>query len=216
MQVKIGARGSNLSKVQVEEIYEELLALKKDVVFTKTFVETTGDLDQKTSLVHMDKTDFFTKEVDDLVLKGVCDVGIHSAKDLPEPLPFGLEIFAITKGKDPRDSLVLREGETLQSLGKAPRVGTSSKRREKMVTGLISDCHFVDIRGTIEKRLQLLKEGVVDALVIAEVALIRLNLTHLNRVILEEETAAYQGQLAVVGKVCDEEMKRVFKELNAE
>ncbi|PCI95109.1 hydroxymethylbilane synthase [Candidatus Aerophobetes bacterium] len=214
MQIKIAARESNLSKVQVEEIYHELLALGADVTFTKTFVKTTGDLDQKTSLADMDKTNFFTKEVDELVLSGNSDVGIHAAKDLPEPLPKGLEVFAITKGKDPRDSLILREEETLQSLGENPRVGTSSKRREKMIKDLINGALLVDIRGTIEKRLQLLEDGAVDALVIAEVALIRLNLTHLNRVFLEGETAAYQGQIAVVGKEKNVELKRVFKGLN--
>lgn len=215
MQIKVAARESTLSKKQVEEVLQELRVFKKNVIFSPVFTKTTGDKDQVTSLRVMGRTNFFTKEVDDLVLSGCADIGIHSAKDLPEILPVGLEVYAITKGVDPRDALVLREKDTLKNLGESPKIGTSSMRREEQVAKLLPNAVFVDIRGTIEKRLELLYDGVLDAVVIAEAALIRLGLGTINRFFLEGETAPMQGRLAVVGREKETGLKEFFQILNA-
>lgn len=189
-QMKCVARRSNLARMQVREIEQEL-----GLVLEPVFVESHGDLDLKTSLRALDKTDFFTREVDALVLAGEADLAIHSAKDLPEPLPEGLECVYLSKGVDARDALVMREGIQLDDVS---IVGTSSDRRDRAVCELKSDVVCKDIRGTIEKRLEQLIIGEYDAVVIAEAALIRLNLTHLNRVYLPGDTTPLQGKLAVV------------------
>ena len=123
-------------------------------------METTGDKDQKTSLRTLEKTDFFTKEIDELQLAGGCRISIHSAKDLPDPLPKGLTMVALTQGVDPSDSLVLRENETIESLPHGAKMGTSSARREKNIRDLRSDFICVDVRGNIQARLALLDQGV--------------------------------------------------------
>lgn len=216
MQIKIAARSSLLSKAQVCELEKELAAIYQEVSFSHLFVQTKGDKDLNTSLLTQEKTDFFTKEVDDLVLASFADVSVHSAKDLPEILPEGLEIFALTKGVDPRDSLVLKENKALLDLGHNPKIGTSSFRRMEMIRKILPNAQMVDIRGTIDRRLLLLQEGAVDALIIAEAALIRLNLTHLNRIILEEKTAPMQGRLAVVGKKDDFFLKQIFSSVDCQ
>ena len=193
LSMKGVARDSALSRRQVEEVRH----LFPHIHFEMTFVKTHGDRDRKTSLRDLDKTDFFTQELDALVLRGECDVAIHSAKDLPDPLPKGLVLAVLTQGIDPSDSLVLREGSTLE---KGMSIATSSMRREEMVRQLEPDVHVVDIRGTIEERLAHIEEGRVDGVVIAEAALIRLELTHLNRVRLPGEAASLQGKLALITK----------------
>lgn len=180
----IGARSSPLSRVQTEEIKQEL-----GIDFDVIWVKTSGDHDRKTSLRTLDKTDFFTRELDEMVLRGEIDAAIHSAKDLPDPLPKGLKVDYISVGVDSRDSLVIKR-EPVRI------VATSSERREEMVRKLYPECQFVDIRGTIEERL----EKDVDGVVIAEAALIRLKLTHLKRVFLPGETAPMQGKLAIVSR----------------
>lgn len=208
--IEIGARSSPLSKAQAEEVLQELRAFHPQVVFHPIWVETTGDKDQKTSLRTLEKTDFFTKEIDELQLSGGCRISIHSAKDLPDPLPKGLTMVALTQGVDPSDSLVLRENETIESLPHGAKMGTSSARREKNIRDLRSDFICVDVRGNIQVRLALLDQGSVDGLVMAEAALIRLGLTHRKRVPLPGERAQLQGQLAVLALSDDEEMKRLF------
>jgi len=206
----VGARSSPLSQAQVREVQAAL----HDVQLSPLFVETTGDRDQKTSLRSLGKTDFFTCEVDELLLSGKCDIAIHSAKDLPEPLPQGIQLVALTKGVDASDALVMRAGTTLSQLPHRARIGTSSERREEAVRMLRNDLTFVDIRGTIAQRLAKLENGEVDGVVIAEAALIRLQLKHLNRIKLPGETTPLQGQLAIMAREGDEAMKQVFAPLD--
>lgn len=210
MQLVAGARKSPLSQVQFEEIKQALAVHHPHISLVPHFVDTTGDKDLQTSLRSLGKCDFFTKEIDALLLNGECHLGIHSAKDLADPLPQGLRIAALTVGVDPSDALVLREGMTLQSLPTGAKIATSSVRREEAVSCLRNDLSFVDVRGNIGQRLAKLDSGEVDGVVIAEAALIRLGLTHLNRVRLPGETTPLQGQLAVVVRDGDHAVSEVF------
>jgi hydroxymethylbilane synthase len=210
MIISIGSRKSPLAKVQVDEAFKEITQYHPSIQFDCKFIDTTGDKDQKTSLRTLDKTDFFTKEIDELLLAGKCRLGIHSAKDLPEPLPKGLMMVALTKGVDPSDSLVLKPGKTLNSFAAPPLIATSSARREEAVSKLIPHAVFRDIRGNIQQRLQVMEDGHIDGVVIAEAALIRLGLTHLNRFTLPGDTTPFQGQLAVIARSDDVEMKSLF------
>ena len=85
--ITVGARGSPLSRIQVEEVYAEIRGNHPNILFHPIFVDTLGDQDKKTSLRNLNKTDFFTREIDQMLLAGECRIAIHSAKDLPEPLP---------------------------------------------------------------------------------------------------------------------------------
>jgi len=212
--IVVGARGSPLSCAQVQEVQEALRLLDSSVALHPIFVETLGDRDQVTSLRSLEKTDFFTREIDALQLSGGCRISIHSAKDLPDPLPNGLIVAALTRGLDPSDALVLREGASLESLPPFAKIATSSERREKNVKALRSDLECVDIRGNIQERLALLGEGVVDGVVVAEAALIRLNLTQLTRLTLPGERPQHQGQLAIVVREGDREMMHLFQPLD--
>lgn len=211
----IGARSSQLSRLQVQEVLTALQQHRPEVDFETHYFISTGDRDLKTSLRTLERTNFFTKEVDDAVLQGKCRLGIHSAKDLPQPLAEGLALFCLTRGLDPSDSLVLRPGETLAALPSEACIATSSLRREEVVKQLRADLRFSDLRGTIEQRLAKLEQGEADGVVIAEAALIRLGLVHLNRIRLPGPTADGQGQLAVVGKQGDCEIEELFSCLDS-
>lgn len=211
MNIKTGARSSPLSKVQVKEVAEELKTHHPELILDPVWAMSPGDRDKETSLRDRGPSDFFTRDLDEMLLAGQIQIAIHSAKDLPVPLRSGLDIVAITRGIDPRDSLVFRDQESLR---RGFRIATSSVRREEAVKKLCPDLLFSDLRGTIGERLALLKRGEVDGVVVAEAALIRLKLTHLNRIFLEVETGL-QGKLAVVARENDAEMKRVFQCLSS-
>ena len=208
--LSVGARGSALSRVQVREVLEELNQMYPSVQFDPIWVQTVGDRDLKVSLRDLEKTDFFTREVDQLLLSGGCRIAIHSAKDLPDPLPRGLALIALTRGIDPSDVLAFRFGEDLSVLPLKAKIGTSSVRREGQVRLLRSDLVCVDIRGTIEARLAQLDEGLVDGLVVAEAALIRLGLHTRPRLVLPGPSAPLQGQLAILSREEDVEMRQLF------
>lgn len=212
--VSVGARSSRLSKAQVEEVRQEMSAYIPHIGFTPTWIVTLGDVDKTTPLWKASR-DFFTREIDRMLLQGHFRIAIHSAKDLPHPIPEDLTVVAITHGVDPRDSLVMNDGVTLDTLPHQAKVGTSSKRREQHILSLRKDLVMVDIRGTIDERLSLLQEKQVDALVMAEAALIRLKLTHLSRLILDLSTEPFQGQIAVVALSDDTEMKQLFQHIDS-
>jgi hydroxymethylbilane synthase len=208
LNISVGARASPLSRAQVREIFESLQIDHPEIFFNPLWTVTTGDRDLKSSLRTLGKSDFFTKEIDEMLLRGWCRVAIHSAKDLPDPLREGLTIAALTKGVDPRDALVFREG--LKNLPQGALVGVSCERRERAIQMLRADLRCREIRGTIENRLQQLDRGEFDAVVMAEAALIRLQLTERYRLYLNGERAPLQGQLAVVIRENDQEMMELF------
>jgi len=177
-------------------------------------MKTIGDLQRTVSLMGMDKTNFFTKELDEWILAGKADVAVHSAKDLPEPLPEGLAIYALTKGLDPSDSLVLQENKSVQTLPIGAKIGTSSQRRIETLRGLREDFIPVDIRGSILERLSLLEKGDLDGVIVAEAALMRLRLTHLHRILLSGDVPLMQGRLAIVGKKNNLFLQEIFESIH--
>jgi hydroxymethylbilane synthase len=202
VKIKTGARSSPLSRAQFEEARSLMPAR---LVLEPVWVGSPGDRDRTTSLRDLDRTDFFTRDLDQMLLLKMIRLAIHSAKDLPDPLPDGLALALMTKGIDPRDSLVFREGDSLSTLPSGAVIATSSSRREEVVKRLRGDLIFIDLRGDVEERLAKLTDGA-DGVVIAEAALIRLKLTHLNRLILLGETAPGQGKLALVTRADDREL----------
>lgn len=209
--ISVGARNSPLSRAQVREVWVAMQQYKP-TQFLMTWVDTRGDRDKKTSLRSLVKTDFFTRELDEMVREEKIRIAVHSAKDLPDPLPAGLSLIALTRGIDSRDALVLRSGETLRVNG---LIATSSERREEAARSLQPNLRFSDLRGTIAERLAKLETGEADGIVVAEAALIRLQLTHLNRIYLPGPTAEGQGKLAIVARETDLEAKELFSWVRA-
>ncbi len=191
-------------------MYQEIVRFFPEIKFHPIWITTKGDRDKITSLKTLDKTNFFTDEIDQRQAAGEFRISIHSAKDLPYPLHPELEIVALTKGIDPSDSLVVKE----LPLRAGARIGTSSQRREIFLKNWRSDLECVDVRGTIDERLKLLDNGVVDGVVMAEAALIRLKLTGVLRIPLPCVPAALQGRLAIVARKNDTEMRNVFQKLH--
>ncbi len=206
--ITVGARSSPLSRKQVEEVFSELAQYHPDISYDPTWISTTGDLDRRTSLRTLDKTDFFTKEIEDRQLKGEFRISVHSAKDLPVSLQEGLKVVAVTKGVDPSDVLVIKQ--KVPDLPENPKIGSSCARRDRAVKAIIPNAQIIDIRGTIDERLLLVQEGKVDGVVMAKAALIRLGITGFIEISLEGKTAPLQGRLAVVALQDDEEMRTLF------
>ncbi len=211
LHLTVGARSSALSRAQVQEVLLLLRIHHPAVVFIPAWVATVGDLDLLQSLKEMDKTDFFTREIDQMLLQGHIRIAIHSAKDLPAPLPEGLCCVALTRGVDSADVLVLREGDALMALPTQAKIATSSIRRELMIKQIRPDIQCIEVRGPIDRRLEFLDQGDIDGLVMAEAALIRLHKMQRNRIRLPGLAAPFQGQLAVLARVGDQEISNRFQ-----
>ena len=196
-KIRIISRQSRLALLQVEELVKEAGITDYELIKTTSY----GDRHKEVSL--MDEglaQDFFTRELDEALLEGRADIAVHSAKDLPNPLPDGIELLALTEGKDPSDSLVARDGLTLATLPEGSKVGTSSTQRKEELLKVRPDLVVVPIRGTIEERIAQVDSGAVDALIVATCALDRLGLSHRATERLPFKTHPLQGKLAVTGR----------------
>ena len=192
--MRIISRQSKLALLQVEEVMRQFPQVAYKLIKTDSF----GDRHKEVSL--MDKsvaTDFFTHELDSALLDGRADIAIHSAKDLPYPLPAGIKVIALTESADKSDSLVTRDGKTLAELPAHSRVGTSSALRKSELLALRSDIDVVSIRGSIEERIAQVDNGSIDALIVASCALERLALSHRASERLPFATHPLQGNLAI-------------------
>ena len=196
-KIRIISRQSRLALLQVEELVKEAGITDYELIKTTSY----GDRHKEVSL--MDEglaQDFFTRELDEALLEGRADIAVHSAKDLPNPLPDGIELLALTEGKDPSDSLVAHDGLTLATLPEGSKVGTSSAQRKEELLKVRPDLVVVPIRGTIEERIAQVDDGSVDALIVATCALDRLGLSHRATERLPFKTHPLQGKLAVTGR----------------
>ncbi len=219
---RIGTRTSPLALRQVEEILWALRKFYPDFEAEIIGIDTYGDKDRVTPISQIEGTDFFTREIDDALLKREIDpstmlrvngergrnidLAVHSAKDLPDSLREGLAIVVQTKSIDPYDALVSKNGLKLAELPQGARIGTSSFRRKTQLSRYRDDFNVVDIRGNIGERLKRLDAGDLDAIVIAACGLLRLGLEHriTQRVPFEIlKPHPLQGALAIVARAED-------------
>lgn len=211
--LKVISRHSPLAIIQVEEVFGQLPDLKYELSVFKSF----GDKHKSISLMRDNlRSDFFTKELDEMLLADEADIAIHSAKDLPYPLPVGLEIIALTRKLDGSDSLVVGEGlpTRLSDLPKGAVIGTSSPKRKQELEALRNDLTVKSIRGTIEERIEQTDKGDYDAVIVATCALQRLGLENRISEILPFKTHSLQGVLAVVAKRGRNDLKEVFGQID--
>ena len=204
--LKVVCRDSPLSLLQVKEVFSSLPKVDYDIVALKSF----GDKNKQISLMDNIADDFFTRELDEVLLADKADIAIHSAKDLPYPLPSGLEIYCLTRAEDKTDSLVSCNNLTLLELPSGARVGTSSATRKSELLSLRPDLSIVSIRGTIAERIEQVDNGNIDALIVATCALKRLGLESRIAEKLSFKTHPLQGNLAVVGRSNGSQLKSVF------
>ena len=194
-KLRIISRQSPLALLQVDEV---LRTLPPNIEYEVIKVTSYGDRHKNVSLMSDSVSpDFFTRELDRALLDGDADIAIHSAKDLPYPLPIGIKVVALTKGGDKSDSLVSKGNVKLADLPSGSRIGTSSVVRKAELFALRSDIEVVPIRGTIEERIAQVDDGYVDALIVATCALDRLGLSHRAAEKLPFKTHPLQGNLAI-------------------
>lgn len=219
--IRIGTRGSQLAMWQAHHTQEQLT--KAGIQSELVIIKTQGDRIQHLSFDKMEGKGFFTKEIEDALLRDEIDVAVHSMKDLPTNSPEGLCITALSYREDPADWLVIRK----EQLDKAqdlwlPRkavVGTSSARRKAQVLDFRPDIEIKDIRGNVPTRLNKLREGQFDAILLAAAGMTRLKIEAEDLEILkfnprEFVPAPAQGVLAWQTRASDKPTRRLLKHVH--
>ncbi|MGL2583348.1 hydroxymethylbilane synthase [Helicobacter pylori] len=170
----IGSRGSELALWQANHIKERL---KKECSMESEIqiVKTTGDKILDAPLNKIGGKGLFTKELEELLLKGAIDLAVHSLKDVPVVFEKGLDLACITKRADVRDTFLSVKFPDLMSLPKGAKVGTTSLRRSMQIKFKRKDLDTESLRGNVQTRLKKLECGEFDAIILAEAGLGRLN-----------------------------------------
>jgi len=214
--LRIGTRGSALALWQARSI-SEALRQTGGVESELVIIKTSGDKFQQTSFSQMGTKGVFIKELEDALLDLRVDLAVHSMKDLPTEMPGGLTIAAICKREDVRDALLSSAGATLASLPKGARVGTSSLRRQSQLLYVRKDLRMLELRGNVDTRIEKLKRGDYDAIVLAKAGLDRLGLSANITEVLPHDVslpAAGQGAIGIEARAGDSETLRALAVLN--
>ncbi len=219
----IGTRGSDLALWQANHIKAKLEALGAEIQIK--IIKTQGDLIQHLSFDKMEGKGFFTKEIEKELLEESVDLAVHSFKDLETNFPQGLTIGAVTDRANPRDVLLIRnecvDSSLKWDLKGGAVVGTSSARRKVQLVKHRQDISTADIRGNVPTRVEKLRNGHFDAIVLAKAGLERLeyDVSDLHVHVFDPAEfipAPAQGALALQIREDDSRMKEVLENIHRE
>ncbi len=219
--VRLATRASALALWQARWVAARLEAAGARAELVE--VTTQGDVDGR-PFAQIGGMGFFTKAVQDAVLEGRADLAVHSFKDLPSAPAPGLEVAAVPERADPRDVLLVRpdafdEDGRLLPLAKGARLGTSAARRRAQAAWHRPDLEPIELRGNVPTRIDKLREGRYDAILLAAAGVQRLeaDLEGLEVVALDPDRfvpAPAQGALALEIRRGDDGLASLLTELH--
>lgn len=199
--IRIGTRKSKLALIQTELVKAQILKYFPNEKIEIVHVVTHGDKVLDKPLGEIGGKGVFTKEIEEKLLDKTIDIAVHSAKDVPMELADGLCLGAVLLRDDNRD-VILKRKET-KKIGAGSIIGTSSLRREIQIKQIYPDATIKSLRGNVGTRIDKLKSGEYDAIILAAAGLKRLGLDNdkeLDYIYPDEEkfiSAAGQGILAI-------------------
>lgn len=217
MILTVGTRGSKLSLIQTEIVLDSLKLIYPELEFKVKVIKTLGDKERKKPLFTIDRKGIFEKEIDLAILKGEVDFAVHSLKDVPILEALETIIAAIPKRSSPHDVLISKGNVPLDALAKGAVIGTGSLRRLAQVKFFRPDLEVRSIRGNVDTRIQKVKRGEFDGIIVAEAGLERMGLESqiAERFSLDRfASAAGQGALAVVAREDNENVIKLLRSID--
>ncbi|MEZ4936092.1 MAG: hydroxymethylbilane synthase [Crocinitomicaceae bacterium] len=220
--VIIGSRGSELALWQANFVQSRLkkLGIRSEI----KIIKTQGDKIQDLSFDKMEGKGFFTKEIEEALLKKEIDLAVHSHKDLETNQPYGLKIAAVSDREDPRELILIKKSSFNPEIEFGVKfggvIGTSSARRQTQLLASRSDIKLKDLRGNVPTRIDKLRNQDYDAIVLAYAGVKRLkiDLSEFETQLLDPKKfvpAPAQGALGIQIRKEDEELDQLLQALNS-
>ncbi|MDA0870210.1 MAG: hydroxymethylbilane synthase [Proteobacteria bacterium] len=216
----IGSRGSRLSLAQAEHFKDELLLanpnLRAEQIELKV-IKTSGDKFKTENIASMGGKGLFVKEIEEELINKNIDCAVHSLKDVPTFGVPSLMLAAFLKRKDERDAFISPVAKSFNQLKPGSTVGTSSVRRIAQLKKLRSDLNIVSMRGNIDSRIEKVKEGIYDSVVLAYAGIKRLGFHNYVSEIFDKDKmlpAAGQGIVAIQCRVDDFNTIKLLDSIN--
>lgn len=194
--IRLGTRASLLATTQSSHVARLLEgALGRAVELVE--VSTEGDVNPA-PLANMGGTGVFVSALRAALLAHEVDVIVHSLKDLPTVAFPGVVLAAVPEREDVRDVVV--STKPLSELPSGARVGTGSPRRVAQIAALGYPIELVGVRGNVDTRVGKVRDGELEAVVLAAAGLSRLGrLDEITEFLSTDDVlpAPGQGALAV-------------------
>lgn len=189
----LASRASPLAVAQTEEVQSRLSPIHSDIA---TF-STRGDEVLDRPLAAIGGKGLFVKYLEQILLEDKADAAVHSGKDMETVLAPGTELAAILPRADRRDALI-GSYANLDELPHGAKIGTASVRRAAIICHHRPDLKPVLLRGSVNTRLNALKAGEYDAIILAMAGLNRLGITADVHPISEEVMLPAVAQGAII------------------
>jgi hydroxymethylbilane synthase len=216
-KIRIGTRGSKLALWQANHVKRQIAVYFSSVKGVINIIHTQGDRDQTSSLTQIGGQGIFTRAIEQALIDNKVDMAIHSLKDLPSSMSDELCLGAVLVRGKVNDVFIGREVHDFFELPTGATVASGSIRRRSQLGYLRPDIQFCDLRGNIETRLKKLEQSRFDGIIMAEVALERLDIKNVefHRFSLDEVLPAVgQGAIGIQVRCGDDYLLPVLKRLN--
>ncbi|EHM24556.1 hydroxymethylbilane synthase [Streptomyces anulatus] len=217
--LRLGTRRSKLAMAQsglVAEAVREVTGRAVELVEITTYGDTSRE-----HLAQIGGTGVFVAALREALARGEVDFAVHSLKDLPTGQPDDLVLAAVPQREDPRDALIARDGLTFEQLPDGARVGTGSPRRMAQLNAYARShglrIETVPIRGNVDTRIGFVRDGELDAVVLAAAGLSRLGRSGEVTEFLPVDTvlpAPGQGALAIECAASSADLAAALAELD--
>lgn len=204
LRLRLGTRASALARWQAGWVAAQLQERGVEVELVP--LTTKGDTQSRDPIGNLGSPGVFTKELQRALLEDRIDLAVHSLKDLPTEIVDGLCLTAVPERESPHDALISREGLTFDALPSGAAIGTGSLRRRAQLLHTRGDLRMCHIRGNVDTRLEKLRGGQFDALILAEAGLKRLGLaSHITQILSDSWMlpAVGQGALGIECRTAD-------------
>ncbi len=163
--IRIGTRNSALALWQANHIGRLLEAA--GMTYELVAISTIGDKILDRSLSKIGAKGVFTEELEAMLRTGDIDIAQHSAKDLPSTLADDLPLIAFTEREAAHDVVLSLNSSIRLGQSASLRIGTSSTRRRAFLAHHFPQHDAVEMRGNLQTRLEKLKNGDCDAMLLA-------------------------------------------------
>ena len=211
--IKIGTRDSKLALWQANTVAKQLndLGHKTEIVAVKS----TGDIILDKPLYELGITGIFTKTLDVALLNEEIDIAVHSMKDVPTQLPFGVVQLAVLERASTLDLLISKDKGAFLQENNPATIATGSLRRKAQWLNKYPKHSVVDLRGNVQTRMQKLTDNNWQGAIFAAAGLERLNESPKEAIALDWMVPApAQGAIVIVGLEKNTEITEKLQELN--
>lgn len=176
MKIRIGSRKSRLALWQTNHIARLLEEAHPGLDVEIVTMETLGDKILDKSIPEIGGKGLFTAELEQALMADAVDLAVHSLKDLPTELPEGLKYAGSPERGTATDSLISHKWSSIDELPEDAVIATGSLRRRAELLARHPNFEFRELRGNIGTRLEKLEKHGWDGIIMATVALERLEM----------------------------------------